>query len=133
MKTQLFSLKNVSDLVKVNDSVVDKEKESVLLNTDIYIQCSRSEAMGMSIAEALSYGVPSLVTYTTTMGDFIDKYDAGWSCKTTVEDIANAIEKAVLEKQLLNEKSKNAINLVKNEFLWDHVAKDALEKYRKLI
>ena len=119
--------------MKVNDSVVDKEKENVLLNTDIYIQCSRSEAMGMSIAEAFAYGVPSLVTYSTTMGDFVDKYDAGWSCETTVESIANAIEKAVLEKHLFKEKSKNAINLVKNEFLWDNVAKDALGKYRNLI
>ncbi|MBQ3018173.1 MAG: glycosyltransferase family 4 protein [Clostridia bacterium] len=125
--------KTISDIVFINGPVIAEEKKNTLLKTDVFIQCSRSEAMGLSIAEALSYGVPSIVTYTTTMGDFIDKYDAGWSCQTTAEDIANSIEKAVLEKHLLKEKSKNAITLVKSEFLWENVAKDALENYRKFI
>ena len=125
--------RNISDIVFINGPAIAEEKKNTLLKTDVFIQCSRSEAMGLSIAEALSYGVPSIVTYTTTMGDFIDKYDAGWSCQTTIESIANAIEKAVLEKHLLKEKSKNAINLVKSEFLWENVAKDALENYKKFI
>ena len=129
----LIEEKGLSDVVVINDAIFGEEKKKVLLNTDIYLQCSRSEAKGLAIAEALSYGAPAVVTYTTTMGDFIDKYDAGWSCQTTIESIANAIEKAVLEKNLLKEKSKNAINLVKNEFLWENVAKDALDNYRKFI
>lgn len=123
----------ISDLVNVNGPAIDEEKKEVFLNTDIYIQCSRSEAMGLSIAEAFSYGVPAIVTYTTTMGTFVDKYDAGWSCQTTVEDIAQAIEKALAQKHLLNEKSKNAITLVKENFLWESVAKGAIENYEKLI
>lgn len=125
--------KGVSDLVFINGPTIDDEKKEVLLNTDIFIQCSRSEAMSMGILEAMSYGVPTLVTYTTTMGTFVDKYDAGWSCQTTVEDIAQAIEKALAQKHLLNEKSKNAITLVKENFLWDKVARDAIENYKKLI
>lgn len=123
----------ISDLVNVNGPAIDEEKKEVFLNTDIYIQCSRSEAMGLSIAEAFSYGVPAIVTYTTTMGTFVDKYDAGWSCQTTVEDIAQAIEKALAQKHLLKEKSKNAITLIKENFLWDNVAKGAIENYKKLI
>lgn len=132
LKTMLNE-QNVADLITINEGLFDDEKALALLNTDIFIQCSRTEAMGLSIAEALSYGVPSLVTYSTTMGDIIDKYDAGWSCETTVESIANTIEKAILEKTLLNEKSKNATVLIEKNFLWDNVAKDALENYRKFI
>ena len=125
--------KGISDLAFINGPVLDVEKKETLLNTDIFIQCSRSEAMGLSIAEAFSYGVPAIVTYTTTMGTFVDKYDAGWSCQTTVEDIAQAIEKALAQKYLLKEKSKNAVTLVKENFLWDNVAKGAIENYKKLI
>lgn len=129
----LVKERRLSELIVINGPVLGEEKRNALLNTDIFIQCSRSEAMGLSIAEALSYGVPALVTYTTTMGEHIDNYNAGWSARTTIEDISNAIEKAVLEKHLLKEKSKNAINLVKSEFLWENVAKDALDNYRKFI
>ena len=129
----LITEKGVSDLVFINGPVLDVEKKETLLNTDIFIQCSRSEAMSMGIMEAMSYGLPVIVTYTTTMGTFVDKYDAGWSCQTTAEGIANAIEKALAQKHLLNEKSKNAITLVKENFLWDNVAKGAIENYEKLI
>ena len=120
-------------MVVINGAIFGEEKRSTFLDTDVYIQCSRSEAMGLSIAEAFSYGVPAIVTYTTTMGAFVDKYDAGWSCQTTVEDIAQAIEKALAQKHLLNEKSKNAITLVKENFLWESIAREAVENYKKLI
>lgn len=129
----LIEEKGLSDMVVINGAIFGEEKEETLLNTDIFIQCSRSEAMSMGIMEAMSYSVPTLVTYTTTMGTFVDKYDAGWSCQTTVEDIAQAIEKALAQKHLLKEKSNNAITLVKENFLWDKVARDAIENYRKLI
>ena len=125
--------KGLSDFVFVNGPVLGEAKKEAFLNTDIYIQCSRTEAMGLSIAEAFSYGVPAIVTYTTTMGTFVDKYDAGWSCQTTVEDIAQAIEKALSQKHLLNEKSKNAITLVKENFLWESIARETIENYKKLI
>jgi glycosyltransferase involved in cell wall biosynthesis len=124
---------NIADLITINEGLFDNEKTLALLNTDIFIQTSRFEGMPMGILEAMSYGVPCLVTRGTYLKDFVDKYDAGWSCETTADAIADTIEKAVLERQLLNEKSKNATVLIEKEFLWDNVAKDALENYRKFI
>ena len=129
----LIEQKNISDLVFINGPVLDAKKRETLLNTDIFIQCSRTEAMPMGILEAMSYGVPCLITKGTSLTGVLEKYDAGYSCETTAEGIANAIEKAVEHKHLLKEKSQNAINLIKSEFLWDSIAKDALEKYRKFI
>lgn len=129
----LITEKGVSDLVFINGPVLDSEKKETLLNTDIFIQCSRTEGMPMGILEAMSYGVPCLITKGTSLTGVLEKYDAGYSCETTAEGIANAIKKAVEQKHLLKEKSQNAINLIKSEFLWDSIAKDALEKYRKFI
>ncbi|MBR2943852.1 MAG: glycosyltransferase family 4 protein [Clostridia bacterium] len=129
----LIEEKGLSDVVFVNGPVLGEEKKKVLLNTDIFIQCSRTEAMPMGILEAMSYGIPCLITKGTSLTGVLEKYNAGYACETTADDIANAIEKAVLEKHILKEKSKNAINLVKSEFLWENVAKDALDNYRKFI
>ena len=125
--------KGLSDIVTVNGPILGDEKKATLLNTDIFIQCSRTEAMPMGILEAMSYGIPCLITKGTSLTAVLDKYDAGYGCETSADGIANAIEKAILEKHLLKEKSKNAINLIKNEFLWENVAKDALDNYRKFI
>lgn len=125
--------KGISDIVSVNGPVLGEEKKNVLLSMDVFIQTSRFEGMPMGVLEAMSYGVPCLVTKGTYLKDFVDKYNSGWGCETTADDIAGAIEKAILEKRLFKEKSSNAINLIKNEFLWDNVANDALENYRKFI
>ena len=62
----------------------------------------------MGILEAMSYGIPCLITKGTSLTGVLEKYNAGYACETTADDIANAIEKAVLEKHILKEKSKNA-------------------------
>ena len=129
----LIKEKGLSDIVFVNGPVLGEEKKNVLLSTDIFIQCSRTEGMPMGILEAMSYGVPCLITKGTSLTKVLEKYDAGYGCETTVDGIAGAIEKAILEKHLFKEKSLNAINLIKNEFLWENVTKDALENYRKFI
>ena len=110
-----------------------EEKESKLLEADIFIQCSRTEAMPMGILEAMSYGIPCLITKGTSLSDLLDKYDAGWSSETTAEDIANAIEKSVVEKRLLKEKSAKAICAVKENFDPQLIAKQTIENYRKFI
>ena len=38
--------------------------------------------------------------------------EEGWKSKNNFEDLAAVIEKAILEKEKLKEKSKNAIKLV---------------------
>lgn len=129
----LITEKGVSDFVFINGPVLDAEKKETLLNTDIFIQCSRTEGMPMGILESMSYGLPCLITKGTSLTGVLEKYDAGYSCETTVEGVASAIEKAVSQKYLLKEKSNNAITLVKENFLWDNVAKGAIENYKKLI
>ena len=124
---------DVSDLVSMYDGVFGEEKEKTLLKTDIFIQTSRYEGMPMGILESMSYGIPCLITKGTYLKYFVDEYNTGWTSETTAEGIANAIEKAVLEKHLLKEKSKNAIVAVKENFDPETVAKDTLENYRKFI
>lgn len=121
----------VSDLFNLNGPVFGEEKKNILLETDVFVQCSRTEGMPMGILEAMSYGVPCLITEGTSLTGVIDKYDAGWSCKTSADAIANAIEKAILERNLLKQKSKNAIDLIRNEFLWKNIAKQTVENYKK--
>ena len=124
---------NVGDLIIMHDPIFGKDKERVLLEGDIFIQTSRFEGMPMGILEALSYGIPCLVTEGTTLASFIEEHNAGWSCATNAEDIAQAIRTAVSQKGEYMKKSKNARRAVCEYFSWDVISSATISIYKKLI
>ncbi len=121
------------ELVKLNSALYGEEKEQTLLNSDIFIQTSRFEGMPMGILEALSYGIPCLVTKGTGLGDLIQKYDAGWVAETNAEDIARVLTVAIQEKALYPQKGANARRLVEENFSWSTVARSTIAKYRAIV
>lgn len=129
---ELIKEKGVQDLIEQNTAISGEEKENKLLSADIFIQTSRFEGMPMGIIEALSYGVPCLVTEGTTLGSIINEYGAGWVAKTNAQDIAKTIKTAVLDKESYITKSRSARKLAEENFAWDKVVKDELASYNKL-
>ena len=127
----LVEEKNIGDLVSLNLGVSGKEKENILLDTDIFIQTSRFEGMPMGLLECLSYGIPCIVTYGTTLGEFVDANNAGWSCDTTADAIAQTIKKAVSERNLWQEKSVCARDSVNDNFNWDIITLNTVTYYQK--
>ena len=110
-----------------------KEKEEVLLNTDIFIQTSRHEGMPLGILEALSYGIPCLATEGTNLGTIIENNNAGWYANNSIESIANKIEETIKDKQKLRKKGKNAIKLIKNDFSWSIISQKTTSIYKQKI
>ena len=124
---------NIEDIVLIEHEIIGEEKIKELMKSDIFIQTSRFEGMPMGILEALSYGVPCLVTEETTLGSLIRKYNAGWSCKCDIKSIANTLN-YVLDSYIDYKKlSNNAIRLAKDNFEWDVISKKTVEMYEKLI
>lgn len=119
----------ISDLVLLGDGVFGDDKAEKYRNSSCFIQTSRSEGMSMGILEALSYGLPCIVTEGTGMADEITKADAGWGCSTSSEGIKNAIERAVKEKDTIPEKSRNAEKYIKENYTWDIVARNVIKSY----
>lgn len=116
----------------LNNPVLDAEKKIVLENADLFLQTSRSEGMPMGILEALSYGIPCIVTEGTTLGDILEQNNAGWMAKTNNQDIANAIIQAIKDKECWPSMSNNAKLLVYKQFRWEIVSKDVVQKYTSL-
>ena len=128
----LIAEKHIGDLVILNHEVIGEEKRRALLEGDVFIQTSRTEGMPLGILEALSYGLPVVITKGTSLGEVVKQYNAGWVVETTSDAIAEAIVAAVNDKQTFVEKSKAAMRLAKEQFSWDVVAKQTIEKYREI-
>ncbi len=124
---------NVGDIVFLNHEISGQEKEDILLGADIFIQTSRFEGMPMGILEALSYGLPCLVTEGTTLGNEVRLYKTGWCSSDTAEGIAKEIKAAIKEKDHFNHISSNSIDCVSKLFSWNVISETTVDEYRKLV
>lgn len=125
--------RNIEDLVSLNHEILGENKKNALLDADVFIQTSRHEGMPMGILEAMSYGLPCLVTKGTSLGGVVADADAGWEAKTTAEDIAACLEKVMEERSRWPEKGSSGREAVKEFFSWDVVAPAAVKHYQDLL
>lgn len=130
---EMIKKHGLSEIVTLSQGISGEEKEKELLNADIFIQTSRSEGMPTGILEALSYGLPCIVTTGTTLGDKINEYDAGWVADGDKYSIKESIMRAVSEKEKLKSKSNSARKLAENEFSWRKITFDTMKKYKEIV
>lgn len=123
---------NINDLVIINDAVYAEKKKEILLNTDVFVLTSRFEGMPMGVIEALSYGVPCLVTKGTNMADDIKEFDAGWTCDTSKEELIEAIKQVLSQKEELSKLGKNAREL-SNKYSWKKIAEESHSEFEKIL
>lgn len=123
---------NLSNFIFLYDAVYREEKKKVLLNSDVFIQTSRFEGLPMGILEALSFGIPCILTPGTNLADEIDLFSAGISVKANSQSIANGIISILEGNYSLNDISENAYKLAK-QFSWNKIAKKSIEEYKDII
>lgn len=119
--------------ITFHPEVHGKEKERILLKTDIFILTSRFEGLPMGLLEALSYGIPSVVTNETNLGQLISNNGAGFSSTCNYKEIAiNLIKMLNMTQHELNNMSKNAIDFA-SKYNWDKIAAEAHHEYIRLV
>lgn len=122
----------IDDLVSVHDAVVGEEKRKLLLQADYFIQTSRSEGMPMGILEALSYGLPCIVTAGTGLAALVEENGAGFGCETSVQGIADALCRALREQNARPAQAKAAARLAAERFDCHVLAAEAVAHYREI-
>ena len=125
----LISEAGVGDIVHLHHEVNGVEKENILLNADVFIQTSRFEGMPMGILEAMSYGLPCLLTEGTTLNRFVEKNDAGWSAMVDSSSISETLKNVVDERDKLIIKSMRGRKAVEKNFSWDIISKQTVQEY----
>ena len=102
---------------------------NIYRNSDIFVLPTYSENFGLVVAEALSYGLPTITTQGTPWS-ILEKKNAGWWCKPTSEDIS----KKLITVSNLNDidylnMSENAFKLSKN-YNWDDITSSFCKLYQ---
>ncbi|MBO4854138.1 MAG: glycosyltransferase [Oscillospiraceae bacterium] len=131
---QMIREMDLDEIVAVYPPVSGTEKERILTEADCFIQTSRSEGMSMGILEALSYGLPCILTEGTSMKENLDDYDAGWICKTDPTALSALLTEVLSASgDILREKSAGAIRLIQDRFLTGQVARATIDQYQSII
>lgn len=123
---------NIEDIVKVNNAIFGTDKENVLLKCDCFVQASRSEGLPLGPIEALSYGLPCIVTEGVGLGDEIEENGAGYKSLTNANSLSEAISKFINNYQDVYKMSKQAIILA-NNYNCEVIAKKAIEEYLRIL
>lgn len=102
-KDKMIKLSNDLKLNRVvwKDFVMGKDKDKLFRSSDLFVLLSHSENFGLSIAEALSFGLPVITTTNTPWKD-LEKYNCGWCIDLKMKKIVKTIENAIC----LNPKKK---------------------------
>lgn len=128
MKSKL----KIEDIVKLNDAVFGKDKENALLDADCFIQASRSEGLPLGPIEALSYGLPCIVTEGVGLGDSIENFQAGYKSLVDAISLSDAIKKFIDNYDSI-QKMSNQAKLLANEFDVESIARNAIDEYSHII
>ena len=108
----------ISDLITFKDPVFGEDKKEVLKTADMFIMTSRFEGLSMGLIEALSYGLPCLVTRGTYFMDEVNQFNAGIGTENSVDSISSGLSALVNDLDMLPIYSNNAKELSK-KYSWD--------------
>ena len=125
--------RDLGELVSLHHEILGDEKKTALLDADVFIQTSRHEGMPMGILEAMSCGLPCLITKGTSLGSVISDAHAGWTAETTAEGIAARLVEAVEQRAMWPELGRNGVAAAREHFSWDVVASDTVRQYKRLL
>lgn len=127
---RMIAENNMAEIISLNHEITGEQKENALLNCDVFIQTSRFEGMPLGILEALSYGIPCVVTQGTNLMEKIEEYNAGWGAGNDAISIGKAIQNANEERKLFEQKSSAAKKLISDDFIWSSIAKNTIQQYK---
>ncbi|MGF1936151.1 MAG: glycosyltransferase [Nostoc sp. ChiQUE02] len=123
----------LEDIVHLNKPVLGDAKQEVFQSADLFVHTSRFEGHPIAVLEALSYGIPCLLTPGTNMADEVEAAAAGWSVEATPAAIAKGMQDILAARLELPKRGQAARNLVEEKYSWNQIGKQSLREYFNLL
>lgn len=131
-------LKNINnndlkDLISFNGPIYGKEKKEQLIKNDVFIQVSRTEGQPLGVMEAMTLGMPLLISKSTGFGEIVKKNNCGIVTECDAKFISESIIKMYDKKNNMTELSKNSYNYSRENFSWENISDLSIKKYISIV
>lgn len=113
--------------------VFGDEKVKILANASLYIQTSRWEVFGISVAEAMYLGVPCAIAATLNLADLFQEHNLGLVMPSNPQESARMIVEALSMPSQLNFWSKQGKEYARQHFEPQTVTQKYLQLYEKAL
>lgn len=110
------------------------EKEALIKQMNVFAHPSRNEGLPSSVLEALSNGIPCIVSEATNLGSYVSAFNAGIVIKSeSIEAIKDALLASyqLWDDGAIYKMKKNAEDLVGNCFNWNILIDEFQALYTK--
>lgn len=87
----LIEKNSLDDIIELKLNLPQKEIIEVYKETDLYVSTSRLETFGMTVAEALSMDIPTVIIKNGASEDFIPIHSGSVFLETEIQDMAQKI------------------------------------------
>ncbi len=122
-----------AERVHFRGAVLGDEKRQVFEDADLYVLPSHSENFGVSVAEALSYAVPSIVTTGAPWGG-LETHGCGWWVDPQVQPLSQCLRSALAKSDdELQDMGRKGRAWMERDFGWDRVGRQMSATYEWLI
>jgi len=121
LKKKIESL-NLTNNVSFYGNKFGTEKDEIIKKSDLFIHCSRWEAMPLAILEAASLAVPLLVSKPTNLAEHVLKFKAGFVIDELTPNNISEMFQVVYEEKIIGQlenKGKAARKMVIENFSWE--------------
>jgi len=111
-----------------------EDVNKMLPSLDVFVLPSEMEALGTSLLEASSSGVPVVATNIGGMAECVHDASNGFLFELNdVEGLSRILKKLILDKQLRHELGANGRELIKSEFSVSRMVSKTEELYEALL
>ncbi len=107
-------------------------KAALLRRAALYVQPSAHENFGMSVAEAMLFGIPCVVTQGVALADAVEASGAGLVCAPRADSIAAALRRMMCDADLRHRSGQAALRLAER-FTPQHVVAQLDREYRRCL
>jgi glycosyltransferase involved in cell wall biosynthesis len=124
---------NLTSRISMADFVIGRDKERLLQGADIFVLPSFSENFGVAVAEAISYGLPVIVTPDVQIAPEIAAAKAGLVIDGEVDALSSAIAQLLTSPDLRRQLGENGKRLATRRYSWNAIATNLIDAYTAII
>lgn len=124
---------NIIDFVRYDGWLDDIQKNELLAQTDIYLQPSYFESLGIAIIEAMSYGIPIIASNTGGIPELVKSSEHGYLIAPgDIEQLFYVLRLLIENKNLRENFGRNSLKKSK-EFTIESMEKNIIRLYNILL